>query len=67
MENDYSQAEVNNTIEELTTVHISKLKQEELAFLSGLTVIKHEVKPKITQEERDTLIKLYDAIGEAGY
>ena len=62
MEKDYSQAEINNIIEELTTIHISKLKPEELEFLTGL-VLQHE----ISQEQIDKLIKLYDAIGEAGY
>ena len=62
MENDYSQAEINNIIEELTTIHISKLKPEEIEFLIHL-VLQHE----INQEQRDKLIKLYDAIGEAGY
>jgi len=62
MENDYSQAEINNIIEELTTIHISKLKSEEIEFLTGL-VLQYE----ISQEQRGRLIKLYDAIGEAGY
>ena len=62
MENDYSQAEINNIIEELTTIHIGKLKPEEIEFLTGL-VLQYE----ISQEQRDRLIRLYDAIGEVGY
>jgi len=62
MENDYSQAEINNIIEELTTIHIGKLKPEELKFLTEIAI-----QYEITQEQRDRLIKLYDAIGEPGY
>ena len=62
MERDYSQAEINNMIEELTTIHIAKLKHEETAFLANL-VIQHEV----SQSDRDTLIRMYEGMGEAGY
>jgi len=58
MEKDYSQKEVNNIIDELQDVYFTKLKTEELYFL---TVIKGK---KINQEQRDKLIKLYDAVSE---
>jgi len=62
MNNDYSQLEIDNIIVELKTVHKSKLKGAELYFLQQLQKV-----DKITQPQRDVLIKLYDSIGEPGY
>lgn len=62
MNRDYSQIEIDNIIEELMTVHHCKLRVEEIEFLTGLTV-----QHTISNNQRDTLIKLYDAIGESGY
>lgn len=62
MENDYSQIEIDNIVNELMDIHISKLKPEEIYFLDMLSI-----QDKINQEQRDILIKLYDSIGEAGY
>ena len=58
--NDYSQLEIDNVIESLLTVHFGKLKCEELAFID--TVNGH----RLTQNQRDVLIKLYDAVSEGG-
>lgn len=61
MNNDYSQLEIDNIIDELLSVHISKLKREEIDFLNQIDG------KAIPQKQRDRLIKLYDSIGETGY
>ena len=62
-EKDYSQGEIDYMIGSLLTTHYGKLKAEELFFVR---VAQAQSKP-LTQEDRDTLIKLYDAIGESSY
>lgn len=61
MNNDYSQLEIDNIVDELLNVHICKLKQPEINFLNSIDG------KAINQEQRDILIKLYDATCEAGY
>lgn len=61
MNNDYSQIELDNIIEELLTVHDSKLKCIEYLFL------KQKQHENLNQEDRDTIISMYDRMGEAGY
>lgn len=58
---DYNQLEIDNIIEDLLSVHIGKLKPEEIRFLNAIDGI------ELTQEQRDILLKLYDSTGEAGY
>ena len=62
MENDYSQLEIDNIIREINLIYYSKLKPEEIQFMDQLSFC-----GKISQEQRDILIKIYDAIGETGY
>ena len=64
MENDYNQLEIDSIIEELLTIHLCKLKSLEISFIENL---KGRTKEPITQWQRDILIKIYDAVGEAGY
>ena len=59
MENDYSQTEIDNMINELLIDHISKLKEPEIKFIDHLYFV---LKNKISQEQRDKLIKLYDGV-----
>lgn len=56
MENDYNQLEIDNIIEELITLHFSKLKFTEISFIGELSG------NVISQEQRDKLIKLYDGV-----
>lgn len=62
MENDYSQLEIDNIIIEINLIHYGKLKPEEINFMDQIYF-----SDKISQEQRDILIKIYDAVGEAGY
>ena len=62
MQNDYSQLEIDTIINELLDLGRSSLKAEEIYFIEAC-----QDKDKLDQAERDKLIKLYDAIGEAGY
>jgi len=55
-ENDYSQLEIDNIIEELITMHFCKLKVVEVTFISELSG------RTVTQEQRDKIIRLYDAV-----
>ena len=61
MEKGYNQDEIDNAVNELLTIHAGKLKEPEREFLES---IQGKV---IGQGTRVTLLKLYDAIGEAGY
>lgn len=62
MEKDYSQLEIDNIIIEINLIHYGKLKPEEINFMDQIYF-----SDKISQEQRDILIKIYDAVGEAGY
>ena len=62
MENDYNQLEIDNAISELLDVHCNKLKAEEFNFIEELSN-----QEKITQEERNILMALYDNMAEPGY
>ena len=62
MEKDYSQLEIDNIIIEINLIHYSKLKPEEIKFMDQIYF-----SDKLSQEQRDILIKIYDAVGEAGY
>lgn len=66
MENDYSQQEIDNIIDELLGLRRSSLKPEEIYFIEQC-LHKTVYVGQLDQSERDKLIKLYDAIGEAGY
>jgi len=65
VENDYNHEEIESVCSELLNVFRNKLKIEELNFVQQCYY--NNFNETITQEERDTLMKLYDAIGEAGY
>jgi len=61
MENDYSHIELINIIDELINIHRSKLKKEELLFVYNM-FSNLQSGHQLSQEQRDTLIKLYDGV-----
>ena len=64
---DYNKAELENIIEELLTVHISKLVHIEKVYLNVLKEHLANNSEPLEQADRDTLIVMYDRMGEGGY
>jgi len=54
---DYSEEEIKNIIDELSTTYALKLKVIEHVFLNMLRELK-----RITNDDRDTLISIYDRV-----
>lgn len=65
MENDYNELEVRQMIVELMNDHGDKLKEDEKVFLNA--VWKVQQFRKLSQDQRDLLVGMYDRMGEANY